>query len=750
MPYTDLNKMSATAKSLMQKNDPAQYAKLSASASTSNPTPSPTQPVVAPPKLPTTTPTTTTPPIRNSYTQTSVTPGQAPAQMKTGMDLLEENKKLQANNLTGVNLQAEAQRLQKENGWTYNQALATARAGGGTTPQTGANVSGSTGSSTGIAGQVAGSTMDQAAADLTPGFDKWATENDKLFDIADELKDEKIASYEELHTRQLERLNGLQTMMEELTAQKNSLVAGSANVQNLEIQAAYDANQENLRIAKERLDQTQKLVLAEKEKQTARKTVNEENMLALIGGFGSNAANKQLLDSISEGEDKISALKVEFSLQDQEHTGKVIQLNNDYKNDKLKIEQWKQEEIQQNYENLQNHIASIMESEDKSDQQKVESINAAKDQYNNTISNLHSKVIDARFALSREIIDRSDTLRKEADSKIMQQREMEMQDKQMAREDLSFAREDLAMLSQNYALEDWGSLPKEVKQRFDDLEKQADLPPGFTEITIKNFKAQIEAENKVKPDDLNIRFEDDGKGNVTVIGVDKKTGEVISTTGLGGVGKVTAKEPSNEMEKGFNVGSIGGWCGNYASTVSTAAKVADNWAGKINKVTHRDNPKPGDKLVVPLGVTDAGKDYGHVAAVLSYNPETGDILVTESNKDGRQSRGEGEGVITMGYYNLNEMKAKYGNNFGFISGNLKPSYQKLAEKYGLLDAPGTEASATESQNTEAPATTNTQNNLNPLSGRMGPTLQSQPTAPTTTPTQNNSKPASEAGFSPVF
>lgn len=510
----------------------------------------------------------------------------------------------------------------------------------------------------------------KAEADLTPGFEQWEKDHGPLFDMADELKDEKITSYEELYDRQLGRLDELQAMMEELTSQRNSLVAGSANVQQAEINAAYDANAENLRIAKERLDETQRKVLAEREKQLARKTVNEENMLAVIGGFGSMAGNKMLIDSVNEGEESMATLKTEFSLQDQEHSAKVVKLNNDYKNDKLKIEQWKQEKIMENYESLQSYIADIIDREDMADVDKVKAINSAKDQYNNTISELHSNVIDARFELSREIISRADTLRKEAEEKVLQEREI-------TRENIEYARADLAMLAENYALDNFSSLPADVKQKFDEIEKAADLPPGFTQAAIENFKTQNAGKN------MQIRFETDNNGNLTVIGVNKSTGLVEATSQVLGAGKTTSNQSTNPIEKAFNVGSIGGWCGDYASTVSTASQVGDTWESKLSKVTHRDNPTPGDKLVIPLGVTDSGTDHGHVAVVLGFNPETGIIKTTESNKDGRQSRGEGQGIITFGEYNINDLKTQYGDNWGFIKGELKGDYAKQAEKLGL-------------------------------------------------------------------
>jgi len=368
-------------------------------------------------------------------------------------------------------------------------------------------------------------TIKKAEEDLTPGFEQWEQDNERLFDQASDLKDEKVNSYEELYQNKLAALDKLQETMEQLTQDKNSLVASSSKIQKLEIEAAWNANQAALQIAKERLDNTQRKVIAERENQLERKKVNEENMLALIGGFGSMAGNKMLLDSIDEAQDKVAWLKTEFSLQDQEHSAKVIKLNTDYKNDKVKIEQWKQESILSNYEALEGYIEGIVGDELMADEDKVDAINAAKDQYNDTISRLHKDVIDGRFELSRQVIKRSDDLRKEMEGKAVDEGER-------AREAIGDAREDLALLAENYAMEDFAGLPQDVKDRFAEIEEEAGLPSGFTEQAIENFKAENKGEN------LLIKLERDDAGNLTVVGINKKTGVVENTTTLEGIGKI--------------------------------------------------------------------------------------------------------------------------------------------------------------------------------------------------------------------
>ncbi len=143
--------------------------------------------------------------------------------------------------------------------------------------------------------------------------------------------------------------------------------------------------------------------------------------------------------------------------------------------------------------------------------------------------------------------------------------------------------------------------------------------------------------------------------------------------------KIVSKEIYDTI---LGVGSTGDWCGVYASKYSTGHKVGDSWASKKSNmdVTAKDialgkyTPKLGDKLLIPIGVK-SGKGWGHVALVTGYNPQTGEIYVTESNRDGRQTdsvKGP-KGVVTAGKYNIKDlMNGKYGGtDWGLVKGELK-------------------------------------------------------------------------------
>lgn len=129
----------------------------------------------------------------------------------------------------------------------------------------------------------------------------------------------------------------------------------------------------------------------------------------------------------------------------------------------------------------------------------------------------------------------------------------------------------------------------------------------------------------------------------------------------------------------FKIGEAVGWCGDYATTLSTASRVGDMWSEKRTKIDDK-NPTVGDKLLIPLGGADG---FGHVATVLGFDPVSGNIHVAESNADGRQNRNRSDlGVATFGDYNVNELNASFGDDWGVAKGELKQGLKDAFQPSG--------------------------------------------------------------------
>lgn len=154
--------------------------------------------------------------------------------------------------------------------------------------------------------------------------------------------------------------------------------------------------------------------------------------------------------------------------------------------------------------------------------------------------------------------------------------------------------------------------------------------------------------------------------------------------------------PKGSYDYIFKTGTSGGWCGVDASYWSTAEKVGNYWTDKRTHIDDK-NPTAGDKLLVPLGVASGINPWGHVATVIDYNPDTGDILVTESNRDGAMTvcvnNGGTEaecakhGKRTIGTYNVNQLQKDYGDDWGVVHGDFRPGVmqeiQGLQQEVGI-------------------------------------------------------------------
>ena len=224
---------------------------------------------------------------------------------------------------------------------------------------------------------------------------------------------------------------------------------------------------------------------------------------------------------------------------------------------------------------------------------------------------------------------------------------------------------------------------KDQENLMEKMEKQNQYDKDMAylkyELDVKLKKLEAEINPKTTYDTPDIYKTSKNK----VVVLDPKTGQYREMNDneakIGG-----AIYNKNAVAKVFGVGEVGGWCAEWVRTMSTVAPSGDSWQEKKTHIDKRDNPKAGDALLVPLSVKSDGSGYGHKSLVLDYDDSTGDIWVAESNRDGRQNRGAGKGVVTFGVYNLNELQTQYGDNFGFQNGELKQSVMDELAKTGSM------------------------------------------------------------------
>jgi hypothetical protein len=314
-----------------------------------------------------------------------------------------------------------------------------------------------------------------------------------------------------------------------------------------------------------------------------------------------------------------------------------VDITDTYQNNLFEIESKKQEETNKAYGEYLSYVTAIQNDREMTEDERFDAIQTAQASYKKNIAQINQDSFEARFNVSQ--------------TSAQQVRDLKFR---QVDKDVSLVMGFAADKNGNAILDEYG--------------QKIDIPE--------------EAQDPVNKQFVPAQYDSYGRLLSPAGSFDPSTGEFVADTSFsvpstlaqsGGVNWASG-EVKSYLEDLFDVGSVGGWCGEYASTISDAPKVGDTWAEKSSAITKRDNPKAGDKMVIPVGVTDANKSYGHVVTVLDYNAATGDIYVVESNRDGRQNQGNGEGVVTLGTYNFGELQDKYGQNFGFVEGNLREPY----------------------------------------------------------------------------
>lgn len=110
-------------------------------------------------------------------------------------------------------------------------------------------------------------------------------------------------------------------------------------------------------------------------------------------------------------------------------------------------------------------------------------------------------------------------------------------------------------------------------------------------------------------------------------------------------------------------------CGEAYNDITDGPKVGDSYASKMAIVTKRDYPNVGNALVIPIGSAATG----HIETVIESNPISGTFKTVSWNRDGKGSQ-------TIQTYSVDELKNKYGSNWGFSDSKLKEKYSsKLSE-----------------------------------------------------------------------
>jgi len=211
---------------------------------------------------------------------------------------------------------------------------------------------------------------------------------------------------------------------------------------------------------------------------------------------------------------------------------------------------------------------------------------------------------------------------------------------------------------------------KEIGLKYLDAEKQQALTMGNQQITsndldnmIKNAKAQHADEREIlELEELKIQVR---KNELEKNEYEQSFANEIPANDAKQALALTGK---SRVTPSFGEGKK--QCAEAYNDYTNEGGAGDSYASKMKLVTKTDNPKVGNGLVIPLA--GAGK-YGHIETVISVNNVNGEIQTVSYNRDLK-------GGQTIQSYKIEDLKKKYGDNWGFTDSTFKPEYEgKLKE-----------------------------------------------------------------------
>lgn len=436
-------------------------------------------------------------------------------------------------------------------------------------------------------------------------------------------------------------LDRMETLQAETLRLRNEMISAVSEQQRRDAQAAYDKNVREMEIQRERTKNAYNQQIVDQQLANTKRTLEMENYIAATGGFGSLIKNNQMMDLTMNNDRLLNSVKFEADMADREISSEITSITDEYQNDLFEIETTKMTAINSAYSEYLEYVTEIQNDREKTEDEKFEAIQTAQADYKKNVAQINQTSFEARYNVSQTAAEQVRDMKfRQVDTNVSAV--------------LGYASD----ANGNPILDEYGQkieIPKESQSNYEYVEPQYDAygrmtsPGGSFDPSTGQFTP-----------DLSIGVPSDVRQSG---GVNYSTPEVKSY-----------------LEDIFGVGQVGGWCGVYSSTISTASPVGDTYKEKMTHVVPGEVPSAGDKLILPLGVTDKDQGYGHVATVIGYNEATGDIYVVESNADGRQNKGNGEGVVTLGTYNINTLNTKYGEqSYGFVPGELKEPYKSSVE-----------------------------------------------------------------------
>lgn len=299
-------------------------------------------------------------------------------------------------------------------------------------------------------------------------------------------------------------------------AQRNAALAASSEVQRRDAEIAYEAQKFELEETRKREQQAYNSKIVEQKLNNTNRTLQQESMMAALGGFGSLWANKETQDLTLQNDRVLNEIFFEKEAADSEMAFKINEVTKSYQNDLFAIESNKQNLVNQNYTEYQSYVNDVQSRRDIAETEKRNLIIGAQAQYKQNVSAINAAAFQTRYQVSTQARQYADQIR----SQIVQQNDKKQAD----------ARSALTSLMAGFSSSS-EPLSTAMIKKLSELEKSANMPVGTAASIIKGAKEEL------KKKDVSISTANDN-GDLVFISTDMSSGkpvikEVGRMTGMG-------------------------------------------------------------------------------------------------------------------------------------------------------------------------------------------------------------------------
>lgn len=332
--------------------------------------------------------------------------------------------------------------------------------------------------------------VDEGTKMLQDATDEYVKGLDSIKAEYNIARAEDIESIQREYEAKKKLLDESRNIMQTLNTQRMESIDKSTAAQRAEVDAAYQRQTDAVKLQQKATEKAFQDMMDAQKLANKRAEIKKETAMGLLGGAFTSAGAADIEDVIMQGEFKLRSIAKDEVLEQQGLTNQLVSLHNDYKVDNLKIEDWKQQNINSAYKDLMDQISKIQEEEYTAESDKEQAIRDVADRYNQKVSQISVDALTARYNLATTIVERADNLRKEAEDKIKM-------DNDLANKERDDARTALQNLVTNLPANTFTSMTAEQKAQLRMLEEKAGYPTGLFEQGIETFKEEAADQKEI-------------------------------------------------------------------------------------------------------------------------------------------------------------------------------------------------------------------------------------------------------------